>query len=123
VGLASIVEFMASTIKVTPQKEKIPENEVSETPPDRSVLDLSDAAVNALVRSAKKRGYVTQDQINALLSSEEVNSEQIESILAKFSEMGINVVETKEARLERVSRNPATVGSGQIRGQTTRRAN
>jgi len=100
VGLASIVEFMASTIKVTPQKEKIPENEVSETPPDRSVLDLSDAAVNALVRSAKKRGYVTQDQINALLSSEEVNSEQIESILAKFSEMGINVVETKEARLE-----------------------
>src|SRR6516164_464065 len=35
-----------------------------------------------------------------LLSSEEVNSEQIENILAKFSEMGINVVETKEARLE-----------------------
>jgi RNA polymerase primary sigma factor len=34
-----------------------------------------------------------------LLSSEEVSSEQIESILAKFSEMGINVVETKEARL------------------------
>ena len=53
-----------------------------------------------LIRSAKKRGYVTHDQINALLSSEEVNSEQIESILAKFSEMGINVVETKEARLE-----------------------
>jgi RNA polymerase primary sigma factor len=100
VGLASIVEFMASTIKVTPQKEKIPENEVSETPPDRPVLDLLDAAVKALVRTAKKRGYVTHDQINALLSSEEVNSEQIENILAKFSEIGINVVETKEARLE-----------------------
>jgi RNA polymerase primary sigma factor len=40
------------------------------------------------------------DQINALLASEEVNSEQIESILAKFSEMGINVVEAKEVRLE-----------------------
>jgi len=100
VGLASIVEFMASTIKVTPQKEKISENEVSETPPDRPVLDLSDAAVKALIRTAKRRGYVTHDQINALLSSEEVNSEQIENILAKFSEMGINVVETKEARLE-----------------------
>jgi RNA polymerase primary sigma factor len=97
---ASIVEFMASTIKVTPQKEKIPENEVSETPPDRPVLDLSDTAVKELIRSAKKRGYVNQDQINALLASEEVNSEQIENILAKFSEMGINVVETKEARLE-----------------------
>src|SRR5262249_32789474 len=90
---------MASTIKVTPQKEKIPEK-VSETPPDRPVLDLSDAAVKALIRTAKRRGYVTHDQINALLSSEEVNSEQIESILAKFSEMGINVVEAKEARLE-----------------------
>ena len=110
-------------IKLTTQKEKIPGNKVSEIPPDRPVLDLSDAAVKALVRTAKRRGYVTHDQINALLSSEEVNSEQIESILAKFSEMGINVVETKEARLERVSRNPATVGSGQIRGQTTRRAN
>src|SRR5215471_11101656 len=91
---------MASTIKVTPQKEKIPENGGSETPPDRPVLDLSDAAVKELVRTAKKRGYVTHDQINALLASEEVNAEQIESILAKFSEMGINVVEAKEARLE-----------------------
>src|SRR5215469_710801 len=91
---------MASTIKVTPQKEKIPENEGSETPPDRPLLDLPDAAVKELIRSAKKRGYVTHDQVNALLTSEEVNSEQIETILAKFSEMGINVVETKEARLE-----------------------
>src|SRR5215471_14954594 len=91
---------MASTIKMTPQKEKIPENEDSQTPPDRPVLDFSDAAVKELIRTAKKRGYVTHDQINALLASEEVNSEQIESILARFSEMGINVVETKEARLE-----------------------
>ena len=59
------------------------------TPPDRPLLDLSDAAVNALIRTAKKRGYVTHDQINALLASEEVNSEQIESILAKFSDIGI----------------------------------
>jgi RNA polymerase primary sigma factor len=35
-----------------------------------------------------------------LLAFDEVNSEQIESILAKLSEMGINVVETKEARPE-----------------------
>ena len=72
------------------------EKEGRETP----LLDLSDAAVRELIRTAKKRGYVTHDQINALLSSEEVNSEQIETILANFSEMGINVVETKEARLE-----------------------
>ena len=49
------MEFMASTIKVTPQKEKIPEK-VSETPPDRPELDLSDAAVKELIHTAKKRG-------------------------------------------------------------------
>ena len=68
--------------------------------PETPLLDLSDAAVKALIRSAKRRGYVTHDQINALLSSEEVKSEQIEDILAKFSEMGVNVVETEEAEPE-----------------------
>ena len=91
---------MASKIKVTLQKEEMPEKKGSETPPDRPLLDLSDAAVNGLIRSAKKRGYVSHDQINALVSSEEVKSEQIEDILAKFSEMGVNVIEIKEAELE-----------------------
>jgi RNA polymerase primary sigma factor len=50
--------------------------------------------------SAKKRGYVTQDQISALLSAEDFKSEQIEDVLAKFSEMGINVVETEEAEAD-----------------------
>ena len=87
---------MASKIKVTPQKEEMLEEEG----PDSPLLDLSDAAVKDLIRGAKKRGYVTHNQINALLSSEEVKSEQIEDILAKFSEMGVNVVETKDAELE-----------------------
>jgi len=87
---------MASNIKVTPQKGEMREKEGRQTP----LLDLSDAAVKELVRTAKRRGYVGHDQINALLASEEVNSEQIENILAKLSEMGINVVDTKEARLE-----------------------
>src|SRR6516164_9998542 len=88
--------FMASKINVTPQKEEMLENEGRETP----LLDLSGAAVKELIRSAMKRGYVADDEIKALLASEEVNSEQIENILAKFSEMGINVVETRETRLE-----------------------
>jgi len=91
---------MASKIKATPQKEEMLEKEGPETMPDRPLFDLSDAAVKELIRSGKKRGYVTHDQINALLCSEEVKSEQIEDILAKFSEMGVGVVETKEAELE-----------------------
>jgi RNA polymerase primary sigma factor len=91
---------MASKTKLTPQKEEMLEKGGPETSPDSPLLDLSDAAVKKLIRSAKKRGYVTHDQINALLSSEEVKSEQIEDILAKFSEMGVNVVETEEAEPE-----------------------
>ncbi len=87
---------MASKIKVTPQKEEMLEKEGPETP----LLDLSDAAVKELIRSAKKRGYVTHDQITTLLSSEEVKSEQIEDILAMFSEMGVNVVAIEEAEPE-----------------------
>ena len=89
---------MASKTNVTPQKEEVPEKEGPETPPDSPLLDLSDAAVKKLIRTAKKRGYVTHDQINSL--SKEVNSEQIEDVLAMFSEMGVNVVETEEASEE-----------------------
>jgi RNA polymerase primary sigma factor len=89
--------FMASKTKATRQKEEMLEKEGPETPPDSPLLDLSDAAVKKLIRSSKKRGYVAHDQINALLSSEEFKSEQIEDILVKFSEMGVNVVETEEA--------------------------
>ena len=88
---------MASKTNVTPQKEEVPQKEGPETPPDSPLLDLSDAAVKKLIRTAKERGYVTHDQINLVLRSEEVNSEQIEDILTMFSEMGVNVVETEEA--------------------------
>src|SRR5450432_837190 len=83
------------------KKEEAPEKEAPETPDTPlPLLDLSDAAVKKLIRNAKKRGYVTHDQINSVLPSEEVNSEQIEDVLAMFSEMGINVVETEEAETE-----------------------
>src|SRR5713226_8994454 len=82
------------------QKEEVPNKDGPETPPDSPPIDLWDDAVKKLIRGAKKRGYVTHDQINALLPSEEVKSEQIEDILAMFSEMGVNVIETKEAEPE-----------------------
>jgi RNA polymerase primary sigma factor len=91
---------MASDIKATSQNEDVPEKEAPETAPDGPLLDLSDAAVKKLIRSVKKRGYVTHDQINSVLSSEEVNSEQMEDVLAMLSETGVKVVETEEASEE-----------------------
>ena len=71
-----------------------PDKDAPETPP---VLDLSDAAVKKMIKQAKKRGYVTYEQLNAVMPSEEVTSEKIEDVLAMMNEMGINVVETEEA--------------------------
>src|SRR5882757_2053983 len=88
---------MANRTKVTAHKEGVPEAEGPGTPPDGPLLDLADGAVKKLVRSAKKRGYVTHDQINAVLPSDEANSEQIEDLLSMFNEMGVNVVENEEA--------------------------
>src|SRR5438046_5647634 len=86
------------------EKEEAPEKETPDTPDaPLPLLDLSDAAVKKLIRGAKKRGYVTVDQINSVLPSEEVNSEQIEDVLAMFSEMGVNVVETEETDTEEES--------------------
>lgn len=71
----------------------------SESGPDAPLplLDLSDAAVKKMIKGAKKRGYITYEQLNAVMPSEEVTSEQIEDTLSMLSEMGINVVEQEDA--------------------------
>jgi len=81
---------MTSNVKATTPKGETLEMEGTELP----LFDLSDAAVKELIRSAKKRGYVTHDQINALLSSKEIKSEQIEDILEIFREMDVDVLQT-----------------------------
>src|SRR5215831_19234015 len=91
---------MATKTKAA-QKEKrdeAPEKETPEVTTDAPLplLDLSDAAVRKMIKSAKKRGYVTYEQLNAVMPSEEVTSEQIEDTLAMLNEMGINVIEQEE---------------------------
>ncbi len=90
---------MASKAKATQVKEKEPAQEKEEGAPDSPLplLDLSDAGVKKMIKAAKKRGYVTLDQINEVMPSGEVSSDQIEDIYSMLNEMGINVVETEEA--------------------------
>ncbi len=61
--------------------------------PDGPLLDLNDAAVKRMIKLAKKRGFVTYAELNAVLPSEEVSSDQIEDVYAMLSEMGITVSE------------------------------
>ncbi|EHM02284.1 RNA polymerase sigma factor RpoD [Acetobacteraceae bacterium AT-5844] len=62
-----------------------------------ALLDTLSAAVKKLVARGKERGYVTYDELNAALPSEQVSSELIEDTMAMLSELGINVVESEEA--------------------------
>src|ERR1700752_2254403 len=86
---------MATKTKAA-QKDKKDEAAEATTDASLPLLDLSDAAVKKMIKLAKKRGYVTYEQINAVLPSEEVTSEQIEDILAMLNDMGINTVEQEE---------------------------
>ncbi|WP_137152774.1 RNA polymerase sigma factor RpoD [Devosia sp. FKR38] len=81
--------------KTTKETEK-PEAGAPEATNDSPLLDLSDAAVKKLIKVAKKRGYVTYEELNAVMPSEEVSSEQIEDFMSMFSDMGINVVDEDE---------------------------
>ena len=65
--------------------------------PDGPLLDLNDASVKKMIKAAKKRGFVTYDELNAVLPSDQVASEQIEDTMAMLNDMGINVVEAEEA--------------------------
>ena len=76
------------------------EAETPETTHDGPLLDLTDAGVKKFIKQAKARGYVTMDELNKVLPSEEVTSEQIEDTLAMLSEMGVNVIEAEEAEGE-----------------------
>ncbi|KKB12997.1 RNA polymerase sigma factor RpoD [Devosia geojensis] len=87
---------MATKAAVKPSKETEKPESGQETTNDSPLLDLSDAAVKKLIKVAKKRGYVTYEELNAVMPSEEVSSEQIEDIMSMFSDMGINVVDEDE---------------------------
>ncbi|WP_454917787.1 RNA polymerase sigma factor RpoD [Xanthobacter sediminis] len=84
--------------KQSAETTEAPEKETDA--PDGPLLDLSDAAVRKMIKSAKRRGYVTYEQLNEVMPSEEVTSEQIEDTLAMLNDMGINVIEAEEAETE-----------------------
>src|ERR1700742_3102215 len=64
---------------------------------DAPLIDLNDATIKKLVARAKKRGYITVDQLNEMLPQDQMSSEQIEDVMSALNEMGVNVVENEEA--------------------------
>src|ERR1700712_1791707 len=103
---------MASKAKTLQVKDKekddkadAPEKDSPDAP--SPLLDLSDAAVKKMIKQAKKRGFVTFDQLNEVLPSDTTSPEQIEDIMSMLSDMGINVSEAEEADTEEETKEEA----------------
>src|SRR5215218_4698175 len=94
---------MATKAKTLQVKDKEKDDKAADAPEKDSadapspLLDLSDAAVKKMIKQAKKRGFVTFDQLNEVLPSDTTSPEQIEDIMSMLSDMGINVSEAEEA--------------------------
>lgn len=64
---------------------------------DAPLIDLNEGSIKKLVARAKKRGYITVDQLNEMLPQDQFSSEQIEDVMSALSDMGVNVVENEDA--------------------------
>ncbi|WP_426436696.1 RNA polymerase sigma factor RpoD [Bradyrhizobium genosp. P] len=97
---------MATKAKTLQAKDKEKDDKAADTPEKDSadapspLLDLSDAAVKKMIKQAKKRGFVTFDQLNEVLPSDTTSPEQIEDIMSMLSDMGINVTEAEDTEGE-----------------------
>src|SRR6201986_2058703 len=104
---------MASKAKTLQVKDKEKDDKAADAPekdsPDAPspLLDLSAAAVKKMIKQAKKRGFVTFDQLNEVLPSDTTSPEQIEDIMSMLSDMGINVSEAEDADSEDDSKEDA----------------
>lgn len=97
---------MATKAKTLQAKDKEKDDKAADVPEKDSqdapspLLDLSDAAVKKMIKQAKKRGFVTFDQLNEVLPSDQTSPEQIEDIMSMLSDMGINVTEADDSEGE-----------------------
>ena len=66
-------------------------------PGDAPLIDLNDAGLKKLIARAKKRGYLTFDELNEALPQDQVDPDKYEDIMAALNEMGVNIVENEEA--------------------------
>jgi len=64
---------------------------------DAPLIDLNEASIKKLISRAKKRGYITYDQLNEALPQDQMSSEQIEDIMSALNDMGVNIVENDES--------------------------
>ncbi len=62
---------------------------------DSSLKGAVSKSVKKLLAKGKEQGYITYDEINKLLPSEEFSSEQIDDVMSTLSDIGVNLVDAE----------------------------
>jgi len=70
------------------------------TTDDAPLIDLNEASVKKLLAKAKRRGFLTYDELNEALPQDQMSTDQIEDVMSAISEMGVNIVENDEDAAE-----------------------
>ena len=115
----------ASKSKSAPKKSDVAVKEADKDTDKESdaesgpLIDSVDAAVKKLVQKGKERGFVTYDEFNAAMPSEEVGSEQIEDVMSRLSELGVNVVEDEESDADDDDDAPEASGSATTKAKSS----
>ena len=63
---------------------------------DAPLIDLNEASIKKLISKAKRRGYITIDELNEALPQDQMSTDQIEDIQTAISDMGVQIVENDE---------------------------
>ena len=67
---------------------------------DAPLIDMNDSGIKKLLAKAKKRGYLTYDELNEALPQDQMSSEQIEDVMSSISDMGVKIVENDDEAAE-----------------------
>src|SRR3546814_2794777 len=101
----------------TKANENAEATEARDEASDGPLMDSMSAAVTKMIAKAKERGYVTYDELNAVLPPDQMSSEQFDDIMSLLSEMGITVIESEEqdeAAVDEDSKESTEIGSAHV---------
>ena len=102
----------------TKTKEKEEAETERESTTDSPLLDLSDNAVKKMIKAAKKRGFVSMDELNSVLPSDQTDPDKIEDTMSMLSDMGINVIEEDDSADDASNDNKSGEASKEVAEQT-----
>lgn len=76
--------------------QEAPAKEAPTAEQKKEKADRVHTSVKELIEKGQKQGYLTYEELNKALPSEEISSDRLEDIMSSLSEMGINLVDADD---------------------------